>query len=165
MHTRSSHPIKEAACRRSATSLARAFNLATAVGVSLMSDRRKLATERLVGTIAEHVVSLHQFVNFARALVDDGAFRVSIKASDGVLIGVSVGAVYLHRIRCGTFGCDGRKPFRQAGLTRIALADILEPCRAEPQQSRRLIIRLHLRDHFLHELMLPDLDAEGLSLA
>src|SRR5918995_1783401 len=110
MHTRSSHPIKEAACRRSTTSLTRASNLPTAVGVSVMSNRRKLATKRFVGTIAEHVVSLHQFVNFARALVDDGTFRVSIKAADGVLIGVSVGAVYLHRIRGRTFGCDGRKP-------------------------------------------------------
>ena len=33
------------------------------------------------------------------------------------------------------------------------------------KQPRRLIVGLHLRDHFLHELVLADLDAERLSLA
>ena len=43
----------------------------------------------------------------------------------------------------------------------IAAAVILQPARAEPQQTRRLIIGLHLGDHLLDELMLPDFDADG----
>ena len=36
--------------------------------------------------------------------------------------------------------------------------------RAQPEQPRRLVVGLHLRDHLLHQLVLADLDAEGLAL-
>ena len=104
-------------------------------------------------------------MDLARAFVDDRAFGVSIVAPDGIFIRVSVGAVYLHGIRRRALGRDRRKPFRQAGLSRIALPCVLQPRRSQPQQPRRLIVGFHLRDHFLDELVLADLDAERLSLA
>jgi hypothetical protein len=40
------------------------------------------------------------------------------------------------------------------------VAAVLQPAGAQPQQPRRLVVRLHLRDHLLHQLVLTDLDAE-----
>src|SRR5262249_54955238 len=52
----------------------------------------------------------------------------------------------------------------EARLARVAPSVVLEEARAQPEQARGLIIAFHLRDHFLHELVLRDLDAEGPSL-
>src|SRR4029453_13022899 len=43
-------------------------------------------------------------------------------------------------------------------------SEVLEVPRAQPEQPGRLIVRLHLRNHFLYELMLADGDAERLAL-
>src|SRR6185436_14355921 len=52
----------------------------------------------------------------------------------------------------------------KAGLPGVAAALVLEPARSEPEQPRRLVVRFHVRDHLLHELVLRDLDAERLAL-
>src|ERR1051325_10654434 len=114
---------------------------------------RQLAACGPVGPVAEKVVGLHQFVDFARPLVDHRALAVAIEAADGILVGVAVGAVNLPGVAGGALGGDGRDPLRQPRLARVAASDVLQPAGAQPQQARGLIVRLHLRDHFLDELM------------
>ena len=103
-------------------------------------------------------------MDLARAFVDHRALAVAVEAADRILVGVAVGAVDLHGVAGGALRRDGREPLRQPGLARVAPSLVLQPARAQPQQARRLIVRLHLRDHFLHELVLADLDAERLAL-
>src|SRR3954464_5341062 len=124
----------------------------------------QLAARRTVGTVAEKVIGLHDLVNFARALVDHRALAVAEESAHRVLVRISVRAVYLHRVAGGAFGRDGREPLREAGLARVAQALILHPAGTQPQQTRRLIVGFHLRDHLLDELVLPDFDTEGLAL-
>src|SRR6185503_18008871 len=114
---------------------------------------RQLAAGWPVRPVAEQVVGLHQFVNLTRPFVDHRTFAVAIETADGVLVRVPVCAVNLHGIRCGALRGDSRKPFRQPRFPGVAPARVLQPSRAHPQQPRYLIIRLHLREHFLHELV------------
>src|SRR5262249_10711171 len=125
---------------------------------------RELAPRRAIRAIAEHVVGLHQLVDLARALVDDRALAVAVEAACRVLVGVAVRAMDLHAVAGRALRRDGGKPFREAGLARVPPAGVLQPAGAQPQEPRRLIVRLHLRDHLLDELMLRDLDAERLPL-
>src|SRR4051794_27889783 len=53
---------------------------------------RQFAARRTVGAVAEQVIGLHDFVNFARAFVNDRAFAVAEEAADGILVRVAVGA-------------------------------------------------------------------------
>src|SRR5581483_2433152 len=96
--------------------------------------------------------------------VDDRALAVAVEASGRVLVGVAVGAVDLHAVAGRALRRDRREPLGETGLARVALAAVLQPARSQPEQPRRLIVRLHLRDHFLHQLVLADLDAERLAL-
>ena len=128
------------------------------------SKLRQLAARRPVLPEAEHVVGLHQLVDLARALVDDRALAVAIEAADRVLVRVAVGAVDLHGVAGRALGRHRREPLGQAGLARVAPALVLEQPGTQPQQPRRLIVRLHLRDHLFHELMLGDRHAERLPL-
>ena len=70
----------------------------------------------------------------------------------------------LDGVARGPFRCHRGEPFREAGFARVPFSRVLEPSGPEPQQPRGLIVGLHLRDHFFHQLMLPDLDAERLAL-
>src|SRR5213592_4598940 len=130
----------------------------------LLSNGGQLTARRTIAAVAEQIVGLHQFVDFARAFVDDCAFAVPVEPSHGVLVRIAIGAVDLDGIACGPFGGDGGKPFGEAGLAGVAAAVVLQPARAEPQQPRRLVVGFHLGDHFLHQLVLSDLDTEGLPL-
>src|SRR5262245_30106249 len=125
---------------------------------------RKLAAGRPVLAVAEQIVRLHDLVDLAGAFVDDRALAVPEESADRVLVGVAVRAVDLHRITGGALRRHGGEPLGETGLARIALSLVLQPARSQPQQTRRLIVRLHLRDHFLHQLVLADLDAERLPL-
>src|SRR5262249_44104887 len=129
-----------------------------------LAIRRQFATRGPVGSIAEQIVGLHHLVNLARALVDDRALAVAEEAPDRILVGVAVRAVNLDGVAGGALRRDGREPLRQAGLAGVAQTLVLEPARADPQQARGLIVRFHLRDHLLHELVLADLHAEGPAL-
>src|SRR5262249_25404155 len=124
----------------------------------------QLAPRGPVGAVAEQVIGLHHFVNLAGALVDDRPLAVAIKAPRGIFVGIAVGAVHLHAVAGGALGRDRGEPLPEPRLARLAAAGILEEPGAHPQQARRLVIALHLRDHFLHQLVLADLDAEGLAL-
>ena len=108
------------------------------------------------GAIAEHVVGLHQLVDLARAFVDHRALAVAVEAADRVFVGVAVGAVDLHRVAGRALRGDRGEPLRQPGLPGVAAALVLQEAGAQPEQPRRLIVGLHLRDHLLHELMLGD---------
>src|SRR3954464_14033961 len=59
----------------------------------------------------------------------------------------------------------GGMPLRQRRLTRRPPTLVLHPRRLHHEQLRRLVAEHHLRDHVLHELVLPDLLAERLALA
>src|SRR4051794_5803549 len=95
---------------------------------------RQLAPWRAIAAIAEQVVRLHQFVDFPRALVNDGRFAVSVEAADRILIGVSVRAMNLHGIGRGTLRSDSGKPFRETCLPRVAPAHVLQPSGSKPKQ-------------------------------
>src|SRR6266850_4596942 len=69
--------------------------------------RRQLAPRRPVSAVAEQVIGLHEFVDFARAFVDDRALAVPVEAAHGVLVGVTVGPVDLNRISRGALRRDG----------------------------------------------------------
>src|SRR5262245_21255174 len=125
---------------------------------------RKLAARRPVLAVAEQIVRLHDLVDLAGAFVDERALAVPEISSDRVLVGVAVRAVNLHRVARGALRRHAREPFGETGLARIALSLVLQPTRSQPQQTGGVIVRLHLRDHFLHQLMLADLDAERLPL-
>src|ERR671930_485360 len=56
-------------------------------------------------------------------------------------------------------------PLREARLTRVADALVLEPRRLHDEQLRRLVREHHLRDHVLDELVLADRLTERLPLA
>ncbi len=129
-----------------------------------MSPRWQLTPRRLVGPVAEQVVSLHDLVNLASALVDHRALAIAIEAAHRVLVRIAVRAVNLHGVTGGALGRHRREPFRQAGFAGVAAAFVLEPSGASPQQPRRLVVRLHLRNQLLDELMRADLDAERLAL-
>src|SRR5262249_7266178 len=129
-----------------------------------LAIRRQFATRGPVRSIAEQIVGLHDFVNLARAFVDDRALAVAEEAPDRILVGIAVRAVNLDGVASRTLGRDGREPLRQPGLAGVAQTLVLEPARSDPEQPRGLIVGFHLRDHLLHELVLPDLDAEGLAL-
>jgi hypothetical protein len=126
--------------------------------------RRQFTSRWPITAIAEQIVGLHQLVDLAGALVDDRALRVAPEPADGIFVGVAVRAVDLNRITRRALGRHRRKPLREPRFARVALALVLEPARSQPQQARRLVVRLHLRDHFLDQLMLADLDAERLAL-
>src|SRR5262249_51879831 len=72
---------------------------------------RQIAPARFVRAEAERVIGLHEFVNFARALIDDGALAISIEADHRVIIRITVGAVNLDRIGRGPLGGHCGKPF------------------------------------------------------
>src|SRR5262245_59861545 len=106
---------------------------------------RKLAARRPILTVAEQIVRLHDLVDLARAFVDDRALAVPEAASDRVLVGVTVGAVDLYRIPRRPLRRHRREPLGETGLARVALSLVLQPARSQPQQARRLVVRLHLR--------------------
>src|SRR3954454_2700905 len=126
--------------------------------------RGQFAAGRTIGPVPEQVIGLHDFVNLAGTFVDNGAFAIPVKAADRVFIGVAVRAVNLHGVAGGALRRHRGEPLCQAGLAGVAESLVLHPAGSKPQQAGRLIIRLHLRDHFFHELMLADLDAERLPL-
>src|SRR6267143_945792 len=128
------------------------------------SIRRQFAACRTVLTVAEQIVGLHDLVNLARAFVDDRAFAIPVETPDRILVGVAVRAVDLDGVTRHALRRHGREPLREPGLARVALAGVLQPARSQPEQARRVIVGLHLRDHFLHELVLADLHAERLPL-
>src|SRR4030095_10639656 len=68
--------------------------------------RWQIAARRSVRSIAEQVISLHDLVNLAGALVDDGPLAVAIEPPDGILVRVAVGAMNLHRVTGGPFRSD-----------------------------------------------------------
>src|SRR4029453_9796464 len=91
----------------------------TLAGIIIASPcRRQFAARRSIGPQAQHVVRLHELVDFARALIDDRALAVAIEAAHRVLVGVAVGAVNLDGVTGGPFGGDGRDPLGQPRLTR-----------------------------------------------
>src|SRR4051812_4695728 len=102
-------------------------------------------------------------MNLARAFVDHRTLAVPVKPPDGVFVRVAVRTVNLNGITRRTLGGDGREPFREPGLLRVTAAFVLQPARTQPQQPRRLIVRFHLRNHLLHELMLCDFHAERMA--
>src|SRR5215813_9018064 len=75
--------------------------------VHLCSVRWQLAARRPIDPIAEQVIRLHHLVDFARALVDDGALAVAVETADRILVRVPVGAVDLHGVAGGALRCDG----------------------------------------------------------
>src|SRR5688500_5445953 len=129
-----------------------------------MSPRWQLTPRRLVGPIAEQVVGLHDLVNLASPLVDHRALAIAIEAAHRVLVRISVRTVNLHGVTGGALGRHRREPFRQTGFAGVAAAFVLEPSRTSPQQPRRLVVRLHLRNQLLDELMRTNLDPERLAL-
>src|SRR3977135_15207 len=110
---------------------------------------RELTTRRPVRAITEQVVCLHQFVDFAGALVDDRALAVPVEAPHRIFIRIAVRTVNLDGIAGRALRRHGGEPFGQPRFTRIALALVLQPAGPQPEEPRRLIIRFHLRDHFL----------------
>src|SRR5262249_19179191 len=125
---------------------------------------RQLAARRAIRPVAQDVIGLHQLMNLTRAFVDDRALAVPEESAHGVLIGIPIGAMDLYRIACRTLRGDRGEPLCQPCLSRVPLPVVLQPAGAQPQQAGSLIVRLHLRDHFLHELVLADFDAEGLAI-
>src|SRR6266550_2101915 len=103
---------------------------------------RQLAASGPVGPVTEDVVGLHQFVDFTRPFVNHRTLAVAIEPSDGILVGVAVGAVNLHGVAGGALGGHGREPLRQPRLARVAAPDVLQPAGAHPEQARRLIVGL-----------------------
>src|SRR6266550_5397736 len=103
---------------------------------------RQLAASRPVGPVAEEVVGLHQFVDFTCPFVNHRTLAVAIEPPDGILVGVAVGTMDLHRIAGRALGGHGREPLRQPRFARVAAPDVLQPAGAHPQQARRLIVGL-----------------------
>src|SRR5262245_20862541 len=69
----------------------------------LRSMPGQIAPRRAIDAVAEKIVSLHELVNFPRAFVNHRTLAVAIEPPDGILVGVAVGAVDLHRIAGGAF--------------------------------------------------------------
>src|SRR3954469_9367637 len=158
-----------AACsttRRNSSERSESIKLEVASRFRLFTSgiRGKFAAGRPIGAIAEEVVGLHDLVDLARAFVNDGAFAVAEEPAHWIFVRVAVRAVNLDRVARGALGGDRGEPLGEPGLARVALPLVLEPAGSHPQQPRRLVVRFHLRDHFLHQLVLADLDAERLPL-
>ena len=96
-------------------------------------------------------------MDLARALVDAGALCVAQVALDVVLVGVTVGAVDLHRVRRGREARLGGEGFGHACLARVALPLVLEPTDPQIEQARHLIVPRHACDHLLHQLLASEL--------
>src|SRR4029453_14485234 len=64
-----------------------------------------------IDAVAEHVVRLHQLVNFTRSLVDHRAFAIAVEPADGELVGITVGAMDLNSITGRAFGSNRREPY------------------------------------------------------
>src|SRR5215212_7613112 len=56
------------------------------------SGRRRAAVRELLA-VAQRILALHDGVDLARALVDDGAPAVAQVALDGILVRIAIGAV------------------------------------------------------------------------
>src|SRR5665213_1182313 len=95
---------------------------------------RQLAARGPIAAIAEEIVGLHQFVNLARAFVDDRALAIAEEAAGRIFVGVAVRAVNLDAVGRGALGRDGGKPLRQTGFARVARAVVLHPAGAPPEQ-------------------------------
>src|ERR1700686_5385971 len=93
--------------------------------------RRQLTSRRPVAPVAEDVVGLHQLVDLARALVDDGALAVAVEAADRAFVGIAVAAMNLDRVARGPLGGILGEPFGQAGLAGVAPAVVLQPSRSQ----------------------------------
>src|SRR5262249_8087840 len=106
----------------------------------------------------------HQLVDLAGPFIDHRALAVAIEAAGRILVGVAVRAMHLDAVARRALRRDGRKPFRQPRFARVPPSLVLEEAGTQPQQTRRLVVAFHLRDHFLHELVLRDLHAERLPL-
>src|SRR5947199_8033210 len=96
----------------------------------------QFAPGRPIRSVPEQIVGLHDLVNLARAFVNDRALAVPEETADRVLVRIAVRAVNLHRVSRGALGRDGREPFREAGLARVALAVVLHPPRSQPEEAR-----------------------------
>src|SRR5215831_1904488 len=103
-------------------------------------------------------------MDFPGALVDDRALAVAEETPHWILVRVAVGAMDLNGVAGRTLRRDSREPLRQTRFTRVAASLVLQPARSQPEQARRLIVGLHLRDHLLDELMLADLYAKRLPI-
>src|SRR5215213_2253890 len=91
------------------------LSLSRSAGALHLLYPRQVAARRSVLTKPERVIGLHQFVNFARALVDHRAFAISIETPDRVFVGIAIRAVDLDGVPGRTLGRDRREPLRQAG--------------------------------------------------
>src|SRR5262245_32468910 len=100
----------------------------------LRSMRGQLAPRRTVDAVAEEIVGLHDFVNFACAFVNDRAFAIAIETADRVLVGITVGAMDLNGVAGGALGRHRGKPLGQPGLAGVPPPLILEPARSQPEQ-------------------------------
>src|SRR5262245_29381430 len=116
----------------------------------------QLHAPRLVLSVAEGVVRLHDLVDLAGALVDHRRLGVAVEAAGGVLVGEAVASVDLDAVGGRALALHGGEPLGERGLPRVALPLVLEPARAQPEEPRRVVVGDHLRDHLLHELVLPD---------
>src|SRR5262249_27468102 len=130
-------------------------------GLSLVG--RQLDAPRLVLAEAEGVVGLHDLVDLAGALVDDGGLGVAVEPAGRVLVGVAVAAVDLHAVAGRTLALHGREPLGQRGLPGVAPPLVLEPARPQPEEAGGVVVGDHLGDHLLDQLVLADGAPEGLA--
>src|SRR5262245_44574671 len=126
---------------------------------------RQLAAGWPIDAVAQHIVGLHQLVNLTGAFIDHRALAVAIEPAGRIFVRIAIGTMDLHAVAGRSLRSNGREPFRESCLARVAPSDVLQPSRPQPEQARRLIVGLHLRDHFLDELVLRDLDAKRLAVA
>src|SRR5436190_14870530 len=119
---------------------------------------------RLVLAVAEGVVGLHDLVDLAGSFVDHRGLGVAEEAAGRILVGESVASVDLHAVGGGPLALHGGEPLGEGGLAGVAPPLVLQPARPKPEQARGVVVRHHLRDHLLHELVLADRNPERLAL-
>src|SRR6185295_357630 len=99
---------------------------------------------RLVLTVTQGVVGLHELVDLAGALIYDGSLAVPIEAPRRVFVREPVAAVDLDAVAGTALAGHRGEPLGQGRLPVVALPLVLHPAGPQPQQARRIVVRDHL---------------------